>query len=78
MSFFYCFFQIFHRYIGIFKLKYPSEYFTKFLANWWFLKRRRSSIEAVKNIFYVFDEDFRENCVDNKAIFVRIIRLPNE
>ena len=25
--------------------------------------------QAVLNIFYVFEEDFRENCVENKAIF---------
>ena len=67
--FFTVFFNFFHPYIGIFNLRYPCQYLTKFLASWCFLKRKRSSIEAMKNIFYVFDEDFRENCVENKAIF---------
>ena len=69
MAFFYCFFKFFYPYIGFFKLRYPCQYLTKFVASGCFLKRRRSSIEAVQNIFYVFEEDFRENCVENKAIF---------
>ena len=52
--FFTVFFPIFvHSYICIFNPKYPCQYFTKFVESWFFLKRRRSSIEPTWKIYFI-------------------------